>query len=61
MRRREFIGLIGRICGYRMLRYLVDGGRSAVFRGGLVHLAVSKKLEDRALCCDDHGSVLKWL
>ncbi len=38
-----------------MLRELIDGGRSAVFRGGLVGLAASKKLKDRALCDDDAG------
>jgi hypothetical protein len=36
-----------------MLRYLVDNGRCAVFLGGRARLAVSKKLEDRALGCDD--------
>jgi hypothetical protein len=41
------------ICGYRMLRYLVDGGRSAVFLGGgIVRLAASKKLKERALSAD---------
>jgi len=34
-----------------MLRELVDGGRSAVFRWRARRLAVSKKLKDRALCC----------
>ena len=42
-----------------MFRYLVDNGRSVVFRGGRVRLAVSKKLEDRALSFgDDAGEVL---
>jgi len=36
-----------------MLRYLVDGGRSAVFRGASFALAVSEETKDRALCCDD--------
>jgi hypothetical protein len=39
----------------QMLRELVDGGRSAVFWGGLVGLAASKKLKVRTLCGDDAG------
>src|SRR5258708_22945005 len=57
---RQFFGglrLFDRIYGCRMLCYLVDGRRSAVFRGGLVGLAVSKKLKDRALCCDDDAGI----
>src|SRR6266478_2975293 len=38
-----------------MLRKLVDGGRSAVFLGGVVRLAASKKLKERALYDDDAG------
>jgi len=34
---------------------LVDGGRSSVFLGGVVRLAASKKLKERALYDDDAG------
>ena len=38
-----------------ILRYLVHNGRSVVFRGGRFRLAISKKLEDHALCCEDEA------
>ncbi len=49
------LSLFDRIHGCGMLRELVDGGCSPVLLGGVVRLAVSKKLKNLALCGDGAG------